>query len=130
MHLARDFRQWLHTRFNGMILLVYVPVNCTSVLQFADVVLNRPLKNAFTKKHKGFLTEEHRCKIASGTQPSDVAFSQVVSKAAGNALQWLISAYSGLQDLDLAAGLEKLRYPKCFCDHDCRFVSDHVIGVV
>ena len=120
VHISAEFLGWLEANYK-QIKLAYVPANCTSVLQFADVVLNRPLKAAFTKQHMGFLIADYRRQIARGTNPSDVAFSDVVSKAAGRSLKWLLSAYSGLQSLDMKGGLDKLRYPRCFVDNKYRF---------
>lgn len=120
VHIAKGFREWLHDNY-PQILLVYVPASCTSVMQFADVVLNRPLKAAFTRKHTDFLIGYYRRQMIDGIMPSDVAFSDVVSKSAGRALSWLMTAYADLEKLNMQKGFERIGYTKCFSDLNFRF---------
>jgi hypothetical protein len=65
VHTASVLRAWLHSEYKGILMLVYVPANCTSVMQVADVSLNRPFKAKYT-------SEFNRCQIQGFLEsPSD-----------------------------------------------------------
>ncbi len=46
VHISAGFREWMLDLF-PLIKTMFVPANCTSKLQVADVVLQRPLKHRF-----------------------------------------------------------------------------------
>lgn len=48
VHKSAEFRTWIAAE-HPRIHLVYVPANCTSKLQLADVALQRPFKNGVTQ---------------------------------------------------------------------------------
>jgi hypothetical protein len=47
VHISQEFREWM-TSIHPSIHLLYVPANCTSLFQPADVSLQRPIKQALT----------------------------------------------------------------------------------
>ena len=49
VHKSEEFRLFLRTH-HPRIHLVFVPANCTSKLQVADVALQRPFKHAITRR--------------------------------------------------------------------------------
>ena len=49
VHMSKVFILWLKD-FHPEILLIFVPANCTSVFQPADVILERPFKHSFRQQ--------------------------------------------------------------------------------
>jgi hypothetical protein len=57
VHTSVEFKAWMkeeHLR----ILLLYVPANCTVKFQLANVILQRPLKCAFTNLFKHWFAKQ------------------------------------------------------------------------
>lgn len=64
VHKSEEFRRWLRTQ-HPRIHLVFVPANCTSKLQVADVTLQRPFKATIRRCFEQWAAEEMRKQIAS-----------------------------------------------------------------
>jgi hypothetical protein len=56
VHTSVEFRAWMKEE-HPRILLLYVPTNCIAKFQLANVVLQRPLKCAFTNLFKHWSTK-------------------------------------------------------------------------
>lgn len=54
VHIGEEFRRFLRGEKYSHIHLVYVPPNCTSQLQVADVILQRPFKHGLRKEFTGW----------------------------------------------------------------------------
>ena len=119
VHISAEFRAWLKAEF-PQILLVYVPANCTSKVQIADLVLNRPLKCEYTRRHMLFLMKECRLQMSKGLSASEVKFDVVVSKCAAAAMSWLLPSYAALSKVDMRRGLANVGYDKCWDDAEFR----------
>ena len=65
VHISEAFISWIKKEF-PMFLLCYVPANCTSVMQIADVALNRPLKAQCTNQHMLRLMSDFKKQRADG----------------------------------------------------------------
>jgi hypothetical protein len=57
VHKSEEFRKFLET-YHPRIRLVFVPANCTSKLQVADVVLQRPFKHGVKKRYEEWMANE------------------------------------------------------------------------
>lgn len=99
-----------------MLLLIYVPCNCTSKMQIADVVLNRPLNANYTSEHMPFLCEEFCNRRCQGNAPNEIVFSEAVQHCAGESMLWLESAYASLNRVDMKSALNTVAYRKCWKD--------------
>jgi DDE superfamily endonuclease len=71
VHIAKEFIEWMKAEYPQLIL-VYVPANCTSKMQIADVVLNRPLKSDYTNQQVQFLVLQCREQMANGRSAAQV----------------------------------------------------------
>ena len=65
VHKSAEFRSWLQ-REHPRIHLVYVPANCTSKLQLADVALQRPFKSCITQNFNEWAATAIATQIRSG----------------------------------------------------------------
>jgi hypothetical protein len=53
VHISKDFRAWIK-RNHPKIHLLFIPANCTSIFQPADVILQRHFKHAFRQEFHKF----------------------------------------------------------------------------
>jgi len=96
VHRSAEFRDWLK-REHPRIHLIYVPPNCTSKLQLADVALQRPFKSCITQSFNAW---------AAATIAEQIEADHVtgISEQLGMktlkplALQWCIDSWSGLRE--------------------------------
>ena len=54
VHISKEFWEWMKIH-HPEIHVLYIPANCTSVFQPADVVIQRPFKHAFRQKFNQFI---------------------------------------------------------------------------
>ena len=52
-------------------------------------------------------------------------FSETVSKCAGHAMSWLLTAYKGLESVDMKSSLRRVGYDKCW---DCPEFRAHALA--
>jgi hypothetical protein len=96
VHKSAEFRGWLQ-REHPHIHLVYVPANCTSKLQLADVALQRPFKNAIKQSFNAWAA----AKIAQQIRRDEIiGITAQLGMAALKplVLQWCIDSWSGLRE--------------------------------
>jgi hypothetical protein len=53
VHISKEFRAWIK-RNHPKTHLPFIPANCTSIHQLADVILQRPFKHAFCQEFNKF----------------------------------------------------------------------------
>lgn len=72
VHISQEFRDWIKQQ-HPRIHLVYVPPNCTSELQVADVILQRPFKagirQEFNNWAAGIISEQLEAEDLIGLTP-------------------------------------------------------------
>ena len=124
VHISEAFVSWIKQEF-PMFLLCYVPANCTSVMQIADVALNMPLKAQYTNQHMLHLMSEFKKQRADCVAVEDVFYSEAVSKCAGHAMSWLLSAYETLERVDMKITFRHVGYGKCW---DCPEFRAHAFA--
>lgn len=95
VHKSEEFRFWLRTQ-HPRIHLVFVPANCTSKLQVADVTLQRPFKATIRRCFEQWAAEEMRKQIAAG---DIVGFRDVFGMATLKplVLRWCTDSWQELQ---------------------------------
>ena len=121
VHISKEFRAWMKAKYS-MLCLVYVPPKCTLKAQFADVVLNKPFKNYYSREHSLYLMNQMKEHRAQGGSVATFSFSLLVTAVAAPALGWLVKGYDKLGELDHTAGLSKIGYTGCWKDE--AFVQD------
>ena len=96
VHKSAEFRSWLKTE-HPRIHLVYVPANCTSKLQLADVTLQRPFKSCITQCFNQWaataIAEQIRAREIGGLS-SQLGMSVLKPFV----LQWCIDSWNGLRE--------------------------------
>ena len=75
VHTGRDFRTWIAEEYPH-IFLVFVPANCTSIFQVADVGLQRIIKHRLAQLELQWFVNSHTTQIQLGISPSDVEFTK------------------------------------------------------
>ena len=67
VHTSEEFRLWLRQK-HPRIHLVYVPANCTSKLQPADVALQRPFKSHIRNQFTTWAASKLKEQITQGLE--------------------------------------------------------------
>jgi hypothetical protein len=96
VHKSVEFRSWLEKE-HPRIHLVFVPANCTSKLQLADVALQRPFKSCITQSFNQWAAAT----IAEQIQQDEiVGISAKLGMAALKplVLQWCVDSWNGLRE--------------------------------
>lgn len=96
VHISKEFRDFISNQ-HPYVRLVYIPPNCTSKLQVADVVLNYPFKYGIKKRFNAWAAEIIAEQIASGGTigiKPHLKMSQVKPKL----LQWAYESWSSLRE--------------------------------
>jgi hypothetical protein len=57
VHMSKDFTSWVKEKY-PQILLIFVPANCTSVLQPANVIIQRPFKHSFKLQFDTYTSQD------------------------------------------------------------------------
>jgi predicted nucleic acid-binding protein len=93
VHKSVEFRQYLRQHPN--IHLVFVPPNCTSKLQVADVILQRPFKHGIQKCFNEWAAETLRVQYSAGAITGLNAHLKM-KFIKPNILQWALQSWSQL----------------------------------
>jgi hypothetical protein len=96
VHKSEEFRRFLRTK-HPRIHLVFVPPNCTSKLQVADVALQRPFKHGITKRFNEWACAQVVQQIAEG-KVSGLAESLKMATIKPLALEWCLESWNNLKD--------------------------------
>lgn len=96
VHKSEEFRMFLRTQ-HPRIHLVFVPANCTSKLQVADVSLQRPFKHSISRRFNEWAVQELQKQLQSGNV---VGLSDLFKMATIKplALQWCIESWNVLKE--------------------------------
>lgn len=96
VHKSAEFRGWLQQE-HPRVHLVFVPANCTSKLQLADVALQRPFKSSITQSFNTWASTTIAEQIKRGEV---VGISAQLGMAALKplVLQWCIESWKGLRE--------------------------------
>jgi len=95
VHKSEQFRMLLRTHYPN-IHLVFVPANCTSKLQVADVALQRPFKVAIRKSFYAWAAKQVSEQLESGLVVG-FAESFKMSNLKPLALQWCVDSWNVLE---------------------------------
>ena len=96
VHKSEEFRMFLRTQ-HPRIHLVFVPANCTSKLQPADVSLQRPFKHSITRRFNEWAVQQIKLQIQAG---SVVGLAELLKMATIKplVLQWCVESWSVLKE--------------------------------
>ncbi len=96
VHKSAEFRDWMK-REHPRIHLVYVPANCTSRLQLADVALQRPFKNCITQSFNAWAASTIAEQIRRG-EVAGISAQLGVAALKPLVLQWCVESWKGLRE--------------------------------
>jgi hypothetical protein len=96
VHKSEEFRLFLRTQ-HPRIHLVFVPANCTSKLQVADVSLQRPFKHAITRRFNEWAVRQIQEQIDANNVIGLAALLKM-STIKPLALQWCIDSWTVLKE--------------------------------
>jgi hypothetical protein len=89
VHISKEFRAWIKKNY-PQIHLLFIPANCTSIHQPADVILQRPFKHAFRQEFDKFTMAVITTQLeTSGEVKIDTKMSILKPKICG----WLFTAW-------------------------------------
>jgi hypothetical protein len=96
VHKSVEFRGWLQ-REHPRIHLVFVPANCTSKLQLADVALQRPFKSCISQSFNEWAADAVAKQIKSG-EVIGLAAQLGMAAIKPLVLQWCVDSWKGLRE--------------------------------
>jgi hypothetical protein len=96
VHRSAEFRTWLQ-REHPRIHLVFVPANCTSKLQLADVALQRPFKHCIKQNFNDWAAAAIAAQIQCG-EVIGIAEQLGMKTLKPLVLQWCIDSWRGLRE--------------------------------
>jgi hypothetical protein len=96
VHKSEEFRRFLRTH-HPRIHLVFVPANCTSKLQVADVALQRPFKHGITARFNHWAAEQIAAQIEAD-KVIGIAAQLKMAVLKPLVLQWCVESWSALKD--------------------------------
>jgi len=96
VHKSAEFRGWLQKE-HPRIHLVFVPANCTSKLQLADVALQRPFKSSIHAELQQ-LGGRCRCEQIQRGEITGIAAQLGMAALKPLVLQWCVDSWSGLRE--------------------------------
>jgi hypothetical protein len=96
VHKSAEFRTWLQMT-HPRIHLVFVPANCTSKLQLADVALQRPFKSCITQSFNEWATATIAAQIRTG-EITGIASQMSMATIKPLVLEWCVSSWRGLRE--------------------------------
>ena len=96
VHKSEAFRRFLRTH-HPRIHLVFVPANCTSRLQVADVALQRPFKHGISTRFNQWAAEQIAAQVEAGhiTGVAELLRMGVLKPLV---LQWCVESWSELKE--------------------------------
>ncbi|KAL3701234.1 hypothetical protein R1sor_019256 [Riccia sorocarpa] len=94
IHISKEFRDWLALKYPNICLL-FVPANCTSKLQPADVILMRPFKCGIQRQWE-MAVDEITGQMQNGISPETATLPNQVGPLRNLLCGWLYQAYNEL----------------------------------
>jgi hypothetical protein len=96
VHKSEEFRRFLRSQ-HPRIHLVFVPANCTSKLQVADVMLQRPFKHGISSRFNEWAAKEISAQIAA-KEIVGLAESLKMGSIKPLVLEWCIESWKELKE--------------------------------
>jgi hypothetical protein len=96
VHKSAEFREWLQQE-HPRIHLVFVPANCTSKLQLADVALQRPFKSSISQSFNDWAAAAVADQIQRG-EVVGITDRLGMASLKPLVLQWCVDSWNGLRE--------------------------------
>ncbi|KAL3700073.1 hypothetical protein R1sor_018095 [Riccia sorocarpa] len=111
VHKSVEFRTWMRENHPNICLL-YIPANCTSKLQSADVLLMRPFKCAIQREFGKWAVSTIKRQMEAGISAESTRLETSIVPPRNIACDWLFKAYNQLRKREsmIKAGWEKIGF--------------------
>ena len=109
VHTSKAFREWMQLNYNSYHIL-FVPANCTSVAQPADVGIQKPFKNVITDAFNAWMADEIHHTVMGGAAAADVRVDLGIKRLKPHMVHW---AWSSWDKLTRRQELIKDSWAKC-----------------
>jgi hypothetical protein len=96
VHKSAEFRKFLRDK-HPRIHLVFVPANCTSKLQVADVMLQRPFKHGIKRRFNLWATSKIAEQLAAG-MPIKLTDNLKMKQIKPLLLQWCLESWARMKE--------------------------------
>lgn len=94
VHRSKEFREWI-ARTHPLMHLVFVPANCTSHLQVADVVLQKPFKSKIRERFGDWAAEIIKQQATAG-KITGLRSHFGIKELRSLVLEWTLAAWNYL----------------------------------
>lgn len=98
VHVCDEFLKWLKQTY-PFIRLNIVPAGCTSKVQIADVVVNRPFKARMKVNFMNHASNEVMEQMRAGVPSKDIVHDLSLSKLKPLVVDWVRDAFQHLKEL-------------------------------
>jgi hypothetical protein len=95
VHKSKEFISWMKESHQE-ILIIFVPANCTSVFQPADVILQKPFKHGFRQEFDSF-TSDDIMKQLQHTSAKHIKVDTKMTALKPQLCAWLFKAWQHIQ---------------------------------
>ncbi len=112
VHKSKEFQDWMKSKFPS-VCIIFIPANCTSVLQHVDVILQCMFKHAFKKEFYSWTCSIIKSQFERGENVK-VDFWMLILKP--NICAWLFQAWIHVENMSemIFKGWEKMGLLKSF----------------
>ena len=102
------------------LLLAYIPANCTSEMQIADLALNAPFKQRYTTLHVMAMIRSSLACMNEGRNAWEVVFCKEVSKIVKHAMECILQSFCYLKSIKMEGWMRKVGHDRCWDDGEFR----------
>lgn len=99
VHIAEEFLSWLRREY-PFIKLNLVPAGCTSKVQIADIILNRPFKVCMKKAFMDHATNDVLQQVRSGIPTNQISHDLSLSSLKPLVVDWMLAAHQHLKGME------------------------------
>lgn len=96
VHKSAPFLEWLKSSYPEFHPL-FVPAGCTSKAQPADLVLQRPMKHAFSNEYTMWMTNEMTSLLKAGAAPEQLRVDTGMKRMKPLVVKWMMTAWQQLR---------------------------------
>ncbi|CAK5261843.1 unnamed protein product [Mycena citricolor] len=111
VHTSKELREWIYSTLPN-IILVFVPGNCTGLLQPQDVGIQRVAKHKLRQGLMSFLVQCYQAQTSTGIRPEDVKFSSSMPVLRDASIRPCVDLYDWLKTSE-GRDLIKQAWAKC-----------------
>ena len=114
VHMSKDFTSWVKEKY-PQILLIFVPANCTSILQPTDVMIQRPFKHSFRQQFDNYTSQDIGQQLEE-KDLKDVKFDTKITVLKPLLCSWLYHVWQHvIQQSMIKKGWAMCGLDKAFC---------------